>query len=176
MLVEAADGLVGVPVVTERVGPEVSDQVALAGRVHDVHDRQQEAVGRGALDSLQDDPDVTHQPARQSTPGVGDRPGALHAQVRVQGEIPREPGEQVLAVRHVLHDAATGEVDGGDLRSAEVGAGEPTTLEPTVELAGDEVDAVSFWHGSAVRQVDGADATFHVLVIPPRSADIQLRV
>ena len=51
-------------------------------------------------------------------------PRAVHLEVRVQRDAAGDAEEEMLAVRHDALDGAAGEIDGGDARHAEVGAGE----------------------------------------------------
>ncbi len=80
-------------------------------------------------------------------------PGAVHPQVRVQGEPALDPGEQVLAAGGDLVHGAPGEVGGGELRDPEVAAGQRPPGQRVVQPACGEPDRVAFGHGASVTRL-----------------------
>ncbi|GAA1944952.1 hypothetical protein GCM10009837_83800 [Streptomyces durmitorensis] len=64
----------------------------------------------------------------------------------MQCEPALEAGEEVLAARGDVQDGAPGEVDGRELRDAEVGARDGVPGERGVQPPGCLVDGVSFGH------------------------------
>ena len=77
-------------------------------------------------------------------------PGAVHAQVGVDGQPVTGPGEQVLAAGCGLGDHVAGQVHGGQPRDTEVAAGQRPSRQCLMQAASRLPDHVSFGHEPSV--------------------------
>jgi len=77
-------------------------------------------------------------------------PGAVHAEVRVQGEVVVNPGQQMFASADHLADDAAGEIGGGKLRHPEVGGGQLLAGECLVQAATGQPHGVTLGHRTIV--------------------------
>src|SRR6202022_4863171 len=86
-----------------------------------------------------------------------DLPGAVHAQVGVDGEAVLGPDEQVLAAGDGLGHAIAGQVGGGQPRDTEVAAGQRPPRQRPVQAAGGVPDDVSLGDDPSVLEVSAGE-------------------
>lgn len=114
---EVGEGPVGVPVRAEQVGAEVADGVVFVGGADQLQYGEAIADGR-AVGVAQDRADLVCRAAAPALAVGVHLPGAVHPQVRVEGQAALDAGEEVLAAGRHLQDGTAGEVGRGVLRYA----------------------------------------------------------
>ena len=141
---DPSHGLRRVPVGTEQVGAEVSDDPILVGGRQHLDHREVEPDGVGTRD-----PDDRPRLERRTAPplaGTVHVPPALHLEVRVE-RVGADAFEQVLPARdHLVHRLAA-EVGGGAPRDADVEPRHLAAGERGRELRGRAVNGVALRHG-----------------------------
>ncbi len=137
---EAGHGERRVPVVAQRVRPEVADGRALVAGGDQV-DHGQVAAPEGApVVEAEAHAHLVLDPLRHALAGAGDRPRTLHAQVRVEGGGVVEPHEQVLAVRVEPGDPPAAEPRARPRAGPELPVGDERAADLGAEAGGEDED------------------------------------
>lgn len=84
-------------------------------------------------------------------------PGAVHAEVGVEGQAAFDAGEEVLAAWGDVEDSAAREVGGGVFRHPQVATGQHLVRQGAVQASRGLPDRVSFGHGSRVAWGKGVE-------------------
>ena len=146
--------LVEVPVRAEQVRAEVPDRVALLAALEQLDDRQPEADGL-PFAVLEHHPHLVAGPAPPPLAGPVEVPRPVHLEVRVQGQVGADPGQQVLAAAdHLLHGLA-GQVHGGQLGHPEVGPGQGAAGQRVVHAPRRQPDRVTLGHVTMLSRSGG---------------------
>ena len=149
MVAQPAERLVEVPVRTEDVGPEVADQPVLVGRGDDV-DVVQAVADALPLVGGQHQADVVRRAAVPAGARSVDVPAAVHPEVGAQRPAVGEPDEQVLPAGHDLAHRGAAQVEGGQLRDAELAPAQRAAGQRGVHPLRGQPHGVSFGHASSV--------------------------
>jgi phage shock protein A len=149
VLAQPSQGLVEVPVGAEDVGAQMADQAVLLGGGHEVDVVQPVADALPVLGR-------EHQPhlVRRAPVPAGARPvdvpAAVHPEVGAQRPAVAETDQQMLAAGDHLGDRRPGQVDGRQLRDAELTAAQRAAGQRGVHPLRGQPDGVSFGHPSSV--------------------------
>ena len=94
--------------------------------------------------------------AAPGSAGAERSPGSLHAKVRMDGDIGRDPNQQVLAPRRDLIDRSPGQIRRGVSRHPEVGPRQQPARKRLPQPPGGQKDRVALGHQAMVS--DGTEA------------------
>jgi len=139
---QIADGQVGVPVLAQQVGPEVTDHGVLARGGEEIDGRQQMPNRPPPLSCQHEAHCVPHPPGL----GVFDAPGAIHAQMSVQRPPIVEPHQEVFATGAYVKHGRARDAGGGQLRDAKVAFGNDLPGQCRVQSVGCPPDGVTLRH------------------------------
>ena len=104
---DPADGVSGIPIVTQNIRTPVTEQLSLTGRPNDVDVGQSIADG-GPVGGCQNSPNLKRRTASPLLAVSSDPPCAIHAQRRVQDDVGIDVHEDLFAATpHCLDDVST---------------------------------------------------------------------
>lgn len=143
---ETSESFVRIPIAAEHVGTEVREPHGLHRRTEDLEEAQT-MPDRETIIGGEDRPHLVSRASPRFAVAIH-TPAALHAQVRMDGQVRVGPDEEVLAPGRRLANDLTGEVDGREPRHAKIGSDELVTGQRGVESRGGDEHGVAFGHGS----------------------------
>lgn len=124
----------------------MSDESVFSPGGDEVDDGQPYAPDGGAGIDDESDSHVGQDAAGEGSAFHADSPGALHAQVGVQGVAVVEPGQEVLAMGVVLEDPPPRDFSAGSVSGANLSVGKRVPVECRAEAGCQLVDAVALRH------------------------------
>jgi hypothetical protein len=87
---------------------------------------------------------VGQNPAGEGAALDADRPGAVRAQVGVEGEATGEKGQEMFVVSVVFEDSPPADVRAGGVAGPDLASGERVSVECGTKAGGEPVDAIAF--------------------------------